>query len=57
MPRIKPKEHLITIRVRFDKPVSHAAALRFCKNYIRGQEYDSTIDEEYLDGWQVAKVK
>jgi len=57
MPRIKPKEHLITIRVRFDKPVSHAAALRFCKKYIRGQEYDSTIDEENLDGWQVAKVK
>ncbi len=50
------KEHFITIRVMFNKKVSHAAAIRFAKNCVRGQEFDACIEAEDRDGWTKARI-
>lgn len=52
----KMNTHEITVRVRFNKPVSRAVAQRAFKNAACDQEIYASIDEEMQDGWSKANV-
>ena len=56
---MKTKEHLITVKVRFDRAITRSAAVRAARNRFDpvGVEAYATIAEEELDGWSTMKVK